>query len=200
MQFFYDLGSPYAYLTAWRIDDAFGPDVEVEWVPVLLGAIFKARGRSSWAETQSRDEGVAEVERRGADYGLPPFVWPGDESVGEWPNNGLNAMRVAAWAHREGAGREFAMAGFFEQFSAGRDLSDPAAVAAAAERAGLNAEAALAGAVEQDVKDALRTNTEVALALGAIGVPSLRVDDAAGEAQVFWGDDRLDEAVALART
>lgn len=197
VQFFYDLGSPYAYLTAWRIDDAFGPDLAVEWVPVLLGGIFKANGRSSWAETPSRAEGIAEVERRGAEYGLPPFVWPGDDGVGEWPNNGLTAMRVAAWAHREGAGREFAMAGFFVQFSAGRDLSDPAAVAAAAERVGLSGEAALAGAAEQDVKDALRENTEVALAIGVIGVPSLRVDGADGDTHVLWGDDRLDEAVAL---
>ncbi|MBI5310957.1 MAG: DsbA family protein [Actinobacteria bacterium] len=199
VQFFYDLGSPYAYLTAWRIDDAFGSEIEVEWIPVLLGGIFKANGRSSWAETPAREEGMAEVERRGADYGLPPFVWPGADGAGEWPNNGLTAMRVATWAHREGAGREFAMAGFFEQFSAGRDLSEPTAVAAAIERAGFDVAAASAGAVEQEVKDALRANTERALELGVIGVPSVAVERGDGERLVLWGDDRLDEAVAFAR-
>lgn len=198
IRFYYDLGSPYAYLTAWRIDELFGPDALVEWTPVLLGGIFKASGRASWAETTWRAEGIAEVERRGAEYGLPPFAWPGDDGVGEWPNNGLTAMRAAVWADRVGAGREFAMAAFFEQFSAGRPLSDPMVIEAAARRAGLSGEEALAGAQDQEVKDALRMNTELALALGVIGVPSVAVDGAGGETHVFWGDDRLGEAVAVA--
>lgn len=196
-RFFYDLGSPYAYLTAWRIDDAFGPPIEVEWVPVLLGGIFKTVGRSSWAETPARADGIAEVERRGASYGLPAFVWPGEDGEGEWPNNGLAAMRVATWADREGAGRAFAMAAFFEQFTAGRDLSNPATIAAAVRRAGLDPEAAAAGSVEQTVKDQLRANTEMALELGVIGVPSVAVESRSG-ASVFWGDDRLAEAVLAA--
>lgn len=189
VRFFYDLGSPYAFLTAERIDDAFDPGVEVEWVPVLLGAIHKATGRSSWAETAARAGGIAEVERRADERDLPPLVWPE-----VWPNNGLTAMRVAALAHREGAGRAFARSAFFEQFLLGHALSESAHIAAAAERAGLDADQALAAAGEQSVKDALRDNTESAIALGVIGVPSVAVG-----ASVLWGDDRLAEAVALTR-
>lgn len=187
-KFFYDLGSPYAYLTATRIDDAFGADVEVEWVPVLLGAIFLAAERGSWAETPARKAGMQTVERRAEKLKMPKFKWPEP-----WPNNGLAAMRIATWAHREGFGREFAMAAFYEQFVAGRPLSEGSSIKAAAERAGLSAAAALAAARDSEIKEQLRDNTAMAIAAGVIGVPTIVVGG-----QLFWGDDRLDEAVGLA--
>src|SRR3954469_20622972 len=58
--FFYDLGSPYAWLTAERIDALFGEHRPL-WLPVLLGAIFKATGRGSWAETDARADGIAAI-------------------------------------------------------------------------------------------------------------------------------------------
>lgn len=188
VRFFYDLGSPYAYLAATRVGEAFGAGVEVEWVPVLLGGIFRATGRSSWAETPSRKAGMEEVERRGARLGLPEFVWPR-----EWPNNGLAAMRVATWAHEAGVEREFALAAFQEQFHAGRELSRQENLAAAAERAGIDIGEALAAARDQGVKDRLRDATDEAVRLGVIGVPTVAVG-----AELFWGDDRLDEAVVAA--
>lgn len=190
IRFFYDLGSPYAFLTAEWIDDAFGDGVDIEWIPVLLGAIHKATGRSSWAETAARADGIAEVERRARERGLPSLVWPK-----VWPSNGLTAMRVAVWAHRAGAGRAFARAAFHEHFILGHALNEQASIAAAAERAGLDVDQALAAAAEQSVKDALRDNTESAITRGVFGVPSIVVGET-----VFWGDDRLSEAVALART
>ena len=190
VRFFYDLGSPYAYLTAKRIDDAFDVDVAVDWVPVLLGGIFKATGRSSWAETSQRDSGISEVEMRAAAYGMPFLTWPD-----EWPNNGLTVMRVAAWAHEQGAGRRFAQAAFFEQFIKGNALSDVSAIEAAVESAGLDVDEALAGAADPIVKAILRDNTDEALGLGVIGVPTVEVGG-----ELFWGDDRLHEAVAASRT
>jgi 2-hydroxychromene-2-carboxylate isomerase len=164
--FFYDLGSPYAWLTAERIFDAV-------WIPVLLGGIFKATGRGSWAETDKRANGIAEVERRARERGLPSLRWPDP-----WPNNGLHAMRVAAAADS----REFALAAFRLHFTEGRPLSDPENVAAAAERVGIEP-------VED--KQKLRANTDRALELGVFGVPTVVVDG-----EPFWGDDRLDEALA----
>ena len=164
--FFYDLGSPYAWLAAERMFDAV-------WVPVLLGGIFKARGRGSWAETDGRAAGIAEVERRARERGLPPLRWPDP-----WPNNGLHAMRVAAAADS----REFALAAFRLHFTEGRALSDPANVAIAAERVGIEP-------VEDKAR--LRANTDRALELGVVGVPTLVIGD-----ELFWGDDRLEEAAS----
>jgi 2-hydroxychromene-2-carboxylate isomerase len=186
--FYYDLMSPYAYLTAERIDDAL-PRPAV-WQPVLLGGIFKHTGRSSWAlgDEQRRAGGIAEIERRAAAYGLPPLRWPD-----RWPTSSLHAMRLAVHARRSGREREFAAAAFRTAFAEGRDLGEVENVLAAAERAGLeDAQAALA---DEAVKDELRSATDAAAARGVFGVPTVAVGD-----ELFWGDDRLEEAgAALAR-
>jgi 2-hydroxychromene-2-carboxylate isomerase len=177
--FYYDLNSPYAYLTAERIDER----LDAEWVPVLVGAIFKATGRTSWGLGPGRADGIAEIERRAAERGLPPLRWPEP-----WPGNSLMAMRAAVFG-----GTPFARAAFRVHFVEGRTLDDPASIALAAERTGLDPDAALRATRDQAVKDALRANTDRALALGVFGVPTVVV---AGEA--YWGDDRLEEAAAAA--
>src|SRR5690349_19704687 len=76
--FYFDLGSPYAYLTAERISRLF-TDAELEqpeWQPILLGGLFARFGRSSWGQTAEREAGMAEVERRAEEYGLQPIRWP----------------------------------------------------------------------------------------------------------------------------
>jgi 2-hydroxychromene-2-carboxylate isomerase len=186
--FYYDLGSPYAYLTADRIDEQFDVDVTVDWVPVLLGGIFKSNGRSSWAETPKRADGMAEIARRAAAYGMPEFHYPEP-----WPNNGLTVMRVATWAHSAGAGRRFARAAFEVQFNDGLALSEAENIELAAHRAGLDTTFALESAQDPAVKQALIDNTQAAIDAGAIGVPTVVVGG-----QAFFGDDRLHEAVAAA--
>ena len=89
--FYYDLGSPYAYLAAERMHKVL-PGVPV-WQPILLGGIWKETGGQSWAVTDVREAGMAEVERRAAQYGLMPIRWPD-----EWPTNTLKAMRAATFA------------------------------------------------------------------------------------------------------
>ena len=178
--FFFDLGSPYAWLAAQRVDALVDPSPQ--WVPVLLGGIFRATGRSSWARTESRGEGIAEIERRARRRGLPAPRWPDP-----WPNDGLLAMRAATYADRRGHGRDYALAALDVQFVEGRALSEPENVARAAERAGLSGEEVVRGASDPEVKAALRTQTERALELGVIGVPTVVIGD-----RVVWGDDGLD--------
>jgi 2-hydroxychromene-2-carboxylate isomerase len=175
VDFFYDLGSPYAWLTAERIEGA-------TWIPVLLGGIFRATGRSSWAETDARAEGVAEIERRARERGLPQPTWPEP-----WPNNGLTAMRAAVFAHDVGHGERFALAAFRTHFVDGRALSDPQNIALAAERAALDPDGMLEATQDPAVKERLKRNTEEALAAGVFGIPSVRLDGG----MVVWGDDRI---------
>ena len=185
--FYYDLGSPYAYLAAERMNHVL-PEVPV-WQPVLLGAIFKATGRSSWGESDARDEGMAEVERRAAEYGLPDLRWPEP-----WPGNMLHAMRAAIFAQQTGRAVAFSLAAFRQAFAAGRDLSDTDNVLLAAAACELHPRAVLKGLEMQSVKDALRAATDEAIGYGVIGVPTVRVGD-----QLFWGDDRLEEAAEAIR-
>ena len=116
-----------------------------EWQPVLLGGLFQRFDRGSWAQTPSRAEGIAEVERRAAAYGLPPIAWPDP-----WPGNTLFAMRVATFAKQTGRTVSFALAAFRQAFAAGRDLSDPDNVLIAAAACELHPRALLK-AVETEV-------------------------------------------------
>jgi 2-hydroxychromene-2-carboxylate isomerase len=188
--FYFDLGSPYAYLTAERLSALFADAglEQPEWQPILLGGLFKRFGRDSWANGPQRAAGIAEVERRAAAYGLPPLRWPEP-----WPGNTLVAMRAATFAKRIGRSVSFSLAAFRQAFAAGRDLSDPDNVAIAAAACELHPRALLKAIETGAVKDALREATDRAAELGVRGVPSLLVGG-----EVFWGDDRVREAVAAA--
>ncbi len=188
--FVYDLGSPYAYLSAERINAAFaGAGAEVpEWQPVLLGGLFQRFGRSSWGLGPDREEGMAECERRASAYGLPPLAWPDP-----WPDNYLFAMRVATFAKELGKTVSFSLAAFRQAFVGGRDLADPDNVLIAAAAAEMHPRAILAAVERQSIKDRLREATDRVAELGVTGAPSFVVNG-----RVFWGDDMLDEAVAAA--
>lgn len=189
--FYFDLGSPYAYLSAERISGLF-TEAELEqpeWVPVLLGGLFQHFDRGSWSQTPMRDEGIAEVERRAAAYGLPPIVWPDP-----WPGNMLTAMRVATFAKQTGRTVSYSLAAFRQAFAAGRDLSDPENVMIAAAACELHPRALTKAVQTAIVKDGLKQATAAAAERGVFGVPTVVVGD-----EVFWGDDRLEEAVEAAR-
>jgi 2-hydroxychromene-2-carboxylate isomerase len=185
--FYFDLGSPYAYLAAERVNHVL--PVVPEWRPVLLGAIFRARGYGSWSETDGREAGIAEVERRAREYGLPDIRWPDP-----WPGNTLAAMRAATFAKQTGRTVAFALAAFRQAFAGGRDLSDVDNVLLAAAACELHPRAVLKGIEMQSVKDQLRAATDEAIAAGVTGVPSVVVGE-----RVYWGDDRLEEAAAAIR-
>jgi 2-hydroxychromene-2-carboxylate isomerase len=186
-RFFVDVGSPYAYLAAERVERIL--PVAPTWEPVLLGGIFRVTGRSSWARTPARADGMREVERRAAAYGLAPIAWPQP-----WPGDMLAAMRAATAAAQQGAAREFVLAALRSAFRDGRDLGQRAAVRDAAGDAGLDADALDAAIDDPAVKLALRERTDAAVALGVIGVPAVVVGG-----EVFWGDDRLEDAAAATR-
>lgn len=188
--FYFDLGSPYAWLTAERISGLF-TDAELEqpeWQPILLGGLFKRFGRDSWANGPGREDGIAEVERRAAAYGLPRLAWPEP-----WPGNTLVAMRAATFAKQTGRSVSFALAAFRQAFAAGRDLSEADNVLLAAAACELHPKALLKAVQTETVKGGLREATDRAAELGVIGVPSVAVGE-----EVFWGDDRIEEAVAAA--
>jgi 2-hydroxychromene-2-carboxylate isomerase len=184
--FYFDLGSPYAYLAAERLNTVLSEPIE--WQPVLLGGLFQLTGRSSWAlgDHGRRAAGMAEVERRARSRGLPPLRWPDP-----WPANYLTAMRATTFAQTAGLGREFTLQAFRDAFQRGADLSIAANVLQAAEQAGLDRQGVQAGVADPQIKRALREATDAAHRRGVIGVPTLAIDG-----ECFWGDDRLADAAA----
>jgi 2-hydroxychromene-2-carboxylate isomerase len=188
--FYYDLGSPYAYLAAERISSVFeqAGAAQPEWQPILLGGLFARFERSSWAQGPGREQGIAECQRRAQAYGLPPIRWPEP-----WPGNYLFAMRTATFAKEIGRAVSFSLAAFRQHFAAGRDLGDPENVYIAAASSELHPRS-LAIAVKRDaIKARLRAATDRAGDLGVTGIPSVVVGE-----QVFWGDDQLEAAAQVA--
>lgn len=189
--FFFDLGSPYAYLAGERVNGLFVEAIGLPpiWQPILLGGLFKRFGRDSWANGPGREEGMREIERRASAYGLPPIRWPDP-----WPGDTLYAMRVATFAKEIGKAVSFATAAFRQAFAGGRDLTDPENVMIAAAACELHPRAVETASSRDAIKRRLRDATDEAAELGVRGVPSVVIGN-----QVFWGDDRLEEAVAVAR-
>ena len=187
--FFYDLGSPYAYLAAERVHAVFAEAGRQppEWQPILLGGLFKRFGRDSWARGEGRADGMREVERRASAYGLPPLDWPEP-----FPGNTLVAMRAATYAKEIGRAPSFSLAAFRQAFAAGRDLTEPDSVLLAAAAAEMHPRAVLSAIERDSIKRKLREATERAGDRGVRGVPAIVIGE-----RVFWGDDRLDEAAAL---
>jgi 2-hydroxychromene-2-carboxylate isomerase len=180
--FFYDLGSPYAYLAAERVNAVFAEagGQPPEWQPILLGGLFQRFGRDSWARGEGRADGMREVERRASAYGLPPLDWPDP-----FPGNTLVAMRAATYAKEIGRAPSFSLA-------AGRDLTEPDNVLLAAAAAEMHPRALLSAIERDSIKRKLREATERAGDRGVRGVPAIVIGE-----RVFWGDDRLEEAAAL---
>jgi 2-hydroxychromene-2-carboxylate isomerase len=186
--FYYDLGSPYAWLAAERIHHVL-PQPAV-WQPILLGGIWQQSGGQSWGITDKRAEGMREVERRANRYGLLPVKWPDG-----WPTNTLKAMRAAIFAQQAGRAVAYSLAAFRQAFAAGKDLQDVDNVLIAAAACELHPNAVLKGIELQSTKDRLKRATQEAYDRGVRGVPSVAVGD-----QIFWGDDRLEEAAAALAT
>lgn len=173
--------SPYAWIAAERIG---GVLPQARWRPVLTIALFKERGRPPWSLTDVREQGMAECEARAAARGLGPIRWPE-----RWPTSDLLVARAMAHADMRSALAPFALCAMRLAFREGRDLAERDVVLEAARRAGLDASEADRALDDSAVKQALREMTDDALAAGVFGVPTVLVED-----EVFWGDDRLEDA------
>jgi 2-hydroxychromene-2-carboxylate isomerase len=194
-RFFFGAMSPYSWFAAERIERLLP---QAQWRGVLAGAIFKAHGRVSWGLTEHRADGIADCQARAAEYRLGPIRWPEP-----WPTSDLLIARAMAFADRlevdgaiavdggHGSLKPFALAAMRLAFLEGANLADAEAVLEAGRRTGIDANELQQALDDPVVKDALRSTTAEALALGVFGVPTIAV-----EGQLFWGDDRLRDAVA----
>jgi 2-hydroxychromene-2-carboxylate isomerase len=190
--FYFDFSSPYSYLAAERIAPLFAEAgaEQPEWVPISFGHVLKASGRRPWSFPPADPDHLAEIQRRAAERGLPEVVY----SEG-WPvdNYSILPARAATFAKQAGKAVSFSQAAFRQHFAAGRDLSEIDNVLIAAAACELHPNAVIKGVETESVKAQLREATDAALAKGIEGIPTV---DAEGE--LFWGDDRLEEAAAKA--
>jgi 2-hydroxychromene-2-carboxylate isomerase len=190
--FYYDFSSPYAYLAAERISGLFAEAgvEQPEWQPISFGHLLGSTGRTPWSMQPNGPEpgDLTEIQRRATERGLPEVHYPNG-----WPveNYSLNPLRAAIYAKESGRVVSFSLACFRQVFAGGRDMSDVDNVLIAAAACELHPNAVLKGIETKSVKDKLRAATDRALELGVEGIPTVAVGN-----ELFWGDDRLEEAVA----
>jgi 2-hydroxychromene-2-carboxylate isomerase len=192
--FYYDFSSPYSYLAAERINGVFAEAgaEQPEWKPVSVAFVFRAADKVPWSLQPGGPEprDLEEIARRAADRGLPEVKY-----VDGWPNRSysLAPLRAATYAKQAGRVVAFSLAAFRQAFAAGRDLSDIDNVLLAAAACELHPNAVTKALETKSVKEALIHTTDEAIELGVTGVPTVAVGN-----EVFWGDDRLEEAAAAA--
>jgi 2-hydroxychromene-2-carboxylate isomerase len=184
--FYFGAMSPYSWFAAERIEQLLPA---ARWRGVLAGVIFSAHGRTSWGLTDARAAGLADCEARAEAYGLGAIKWPQ-----EWPTSDLHAARAMLAAEEHGLLEPFALSAMRMAFREGADLADRDVVLEAGARVGLDSEVLDLAMQAPALKQALRELNEEALAAGVFGVPSVLVGE-----ELFWGDDRLDDAAQAYR-
>jgi 2-hydroxychromene-2-carboxylate isomerase len=184
--FYYDLSSPYSYLAAARVDDVL--PVRPEWRPIAFGVIVQQIGKVPWSFAEDRSADFAEIDRRAVALGLPPVRYPDGWPVKTYSIVALRAvLAVADQDERRAVTREL----YRTAFADGRHLADIDTVLEAAERAGVDRASTAALISSEAIKQRLRADTDAALECGVTGVPTVVVGE-----QLFWGDDRLEDAAA----
>ncbi|HEL3156862.1 TPA: 2-hydroxychromene-2-carboxylate isomerase [Stenotrophomonas maltophilia] len=189
IEIWFDFASNYSYLSVMRIEEAARQaGRQVQWRPFLLGPIFQAQGWNNSPFVLQKAKGIyvwQDMLRQCRKHGLP---W---QKPSVLPRVSLLASRVALY----GAGQAW-IGAFCRQvmtlnFAEDRDITDPQLINEVLGGLGLDAPAIIAAALSEQNKQALRTQTEQAMARGIFGAPTFFVGEG-----MFWGDDRLADALA----
>jgi 2-hydroxychromene-2-carboxylate isomerase len=186
-QFMFDFGSPNAFLSHEAI-----PAIEnrtgakFDYMPILLGGIFKATNNKSPAETlagvkNKREFHALETERFIKRFQVQPFVWNPF-----FPVNTLNLMRAAVAAQFEGVFPAYVEAAFHHMWREPKKMDDLEVAVKALNSSGLDGAKLLARAQEADVKAKLIENTQSAVERGAFGSPTFFVGS-----EMFFGKEQL---------
>ena len=193
VEFLFDFGSPNAYLSHEAI-----PAIEkrtgasFEYVPILLGGIFKATNNRSPVETlagvKNKPEFMQlETERFIKRFNVQPDVWNP-----YFPINTLNLMRGAVAAQSEGVFKKYVEAAFHHMWREPKKMDDPQVAVKALTESGLDGARLLTRAQDADVKAKLIENTQKAVERGAFGSPTFFVGN-----EIFFGKEQLREVEEL---
>jgi len=191
LEFWFDFASPYSHLSAHRIEplcEAAG--LALRWRPFLLGPIFKSFGWDTSPFLLQKEKGAhmwIDMERQCRKYGIG-WVRPS-----AFPRNGVLASRVGLLLEREGRAGPFCREVMRLNFAEDRDIGDRAVVAEALVVVGERADEVIAAATGEELKSALRRQTELAQQRGVFGAPTFFAGP-----ELFWGNDRIEDAIAEA--
>ncbi|MBK5414421.1 2-hydroxychromene-2-carboxylate isomerase [Pseudomonas sp. TH31] len=185
VEFYFDLGSPATYLAYTQLPKiCTQTGGQLIYIPMLLGGVFKATGNASPATVPAKGRYMfQDLDRYAKRYGVPLKINP------HFPINTLMLMRAVTGMQLRHPERFPALIDclFNALWVDGRSLDDPATVAAVLTEHGFDPHEVLALTADEEVKAALKDNTEKAVQRGVFGAPSMFIDN-----QLFFGQDRLD--------
>ena len=185
VEFYFDFGSPTSYLAYTQLPGICAETgAELVYRPVLLGGVFQATGNASPIAVPAKGRyTLIDMTRFARRYGVPMNMNP------HFPINTLTLMRAATGIQlRQPERFEALLACVFKgMWVDALNLGDPAVLGPLLAEAGFDPQALLALTAEQEVKDALKANTEAAIKRGMFGAPTFFVGN-----EMFFGQDRLD--------
>lgn len=192
IEFWFEFGSTYSYLSVMRIEElAAQREVRVLYKPFLLGPVFKALGWNGSPFNAQKEKGEymwRDLERQSALYGL---AW---RKPSVFPRLTVLAMRVALLGVEQPWMGAYCRETMQASFARDEDISSEAVVAAILERLSLPAAQLIAQAQSESNKLRLREQTEEARVRGIFGAPMFFT-----QGEMFWGNDRLEQALDWAR-
>jgi 2-hydroxychromene-2-carboxylate isomerase len=191
IDFWFSIGSTYSYLTVMRVEDvAREHGITIRWRPFDVRAIMIEMDNLPFTHKPIKARYMwRDIERRATTHGLP---WSG---IPPYPIKHLPfANRIALIGAKDGWCAQYAKAAYQRWFVKGQDPSIEPDLSGALQDIGQNPERAIAAAASEELKAALNTETNAARALGIFGSPTFVT-----EGEIFWGDDRLEDAIAWYR-
>jgi 2-hydroxychromene-2-carboxylate isomerase len=192
IEFWFEFGSNYSYLSVMRIEEeARRHGVRIAWKPFLLGPIFRALGMENSPFVLQKEKGAyvqQDMARLCGKYGLAPWVKP---SV--FPRLGVLPLRIALLGVDEPWIGAFCRKVMELNFVRDQDINQPEQMVPIVAELGLSALDLTERAQAEPIKTRLRDQTEQARAKGIFGAPTFFVGT-----EMFWGNDRLDDALLFA--
>lgn len=192
VEFWFEFASTYSYPAAMRVERlAKEAGVDLVWRPFLLGPIFGAQG---WNDSP---------------FNIYPakgkYMWRDMARICEaqglvlkepvrFPQNGLKAARIAMLAADEGWAGDFVRGVYQANFARQKDISDEAVLTELLHALGKDAADVMTRSNDPANKDRLKIQTQTAIENGIFGAPSFTVGD-----ELFWGNDRLEQALGWAK-
>ena len=185
VEFYFDVGSPAAYL-AWTQLPKIAAEAKAQIVyrPFLLGGVFQATGNKSPMDVPAKGHYMLQdLQRYARRYGVPFAHNP------HFPINTLMLMRgaVGLQMHTPARMPVYVDAVYHAIWVEGRNMNDPATVAAVLKEAGFETPQFQGLASDPEVKEALKAISTQAVGRGVFGAPTFFVGD-----RMYWGQDRLE--------
>ncbi len=185
VDFFFDFSSPYSYLAAESIDAlAARHGHTVNWIPMMLGVIFKSTGSAPLTEQHPWRASYSVMDfKRSAEMVNLPFRYPS-----RFPQASHNASRVLLWLQQTAPSKAapFALAVFRSIFVHDGDIQDADTLAAIGRTLDIDEAKLRASIQDPAVKQRLAQNNEAATSRQVFGAPTFFVGD-----EQFWGHDRM---------